>query len=177
MHSKVAITGDIHVDIFGTNLTPTALAFLRGIDQIAISADARTGSRGCHLIGYDVLQRYTGVTIAALHSASRQLRNAGLIEARRDLGPRPDSWVMCFELTVAGRDLLDKIAGSCGIIVDRAAVTQALQETMPWQKELRASQAQYEEARKHRGNRPFVLRNLEDPIELPDLGAVAMGVL
>lgn len=130
------------MDIFGAHLTPTALAFLRGVDQIAMTQDARLGPSGSHLIGYDVLQRYTGVTIAALHNASRQLRKAGLIEARRDLGTRPDSWVLCFELTDVGRELIDKIARSCGIIVERAAVVEALTETLPWVKELRAAEAQ-----------------------------------
>lgn len=165
------------MDIFGHNLTPTALAFLRGIDQIAISQDARLGPSGSHLIGYEVLQRYTGVTITALHNASRQLRKAGLIEARRDLGTRPNSWVMCFELANAGHDLLDRIAHCCGIIVDRMAVAEALAETLPWRKELREVEAQCEEARKHRGSRPHLNPDIYNQAELPDLGDVAMGVL
>lgn len=165
------------MDVFGHDLTPTALAFLRGVDQIAISQDARLGRGESHLIGYEVLQQYTGVTIQALHKASRRLRNAGLIEARRDLGPRPDSWVMCFELTVSGRELLDTISRSCGIIVDRMAVVEALAETLPWRKELREAEAQYEEARKHRGSRPHLNPDFYNQAELPDLGDVAMGVL
>ena len=44
----------------------------------------RGSTPGPHLIHYDALQKYTGVTIQALHNASRQLRRAGLNESRRE---------------------------------------------------------------------------------------------
>lgn len=114
------------MDIYGTDLTPTALTCLRGIDQIAISQDANSMGRGCtpgpHLIHYEALLKYTGATLQALHNASRQLRKAALIEARREWNGKT-GWVMAFELTEAGRDLLDNIAREAGIWVFRREAT------------------------------------------------------
>ncbi len=82
--------------------------------------------RQYHLIGYERLRIYTCLSEAALQSATKQLRGLGLIAARFDVGTKPDSMVRCFELSDAGRALIDGIAIKSGIDVMRSVVIEAM---------------------------------------------------